>query len=118
MQIPPNEETARFVMALLLWALVTEIVTVLMLFEIPAANREILVGLAGTIVGALVGSANFYNKSGITNDRLKDDTISKLTTTAASIQAATQPEPTVVLAEGDVATVAARGTKAKPKGTR
>lgn len=77
-EVNVTDDTARFIVVLLLWALVTWIVSVLLLKEIPQTNREILYGLAGTIVGALVGSANFYNKTGIGNDRQKDDTINKL----------------------------------------
>jgi hypothetical protein len=101
-----TDETARFTLAILLWLLTTEIVTGLMFFELPQANREMIIGLGGTIVGALVSSVNFYNKTGVTNDRQKDDTIHKLTATAASIQA--QAGPTVeVLQPGEQKTVAA-----------
>jgi hypothetical protein len=105
-----TDETARFVLALLMWALVTEIVTVLMFREIPAANREILVGLAGTIVGALVASNNFYNKTGVTNDRQKDDTINKAMTAVATAQAVANPDVNAIpVGDGESKTIVGTG---------
>lgn len=103
-----SDEDARFVLAVLLWALVSFIVGCLLLREVPPSNREILYGLAGTIVGALLGSSNFYNKTGVGNDRMKDDTLNKIVSTAASIQSQVIPtEPTIKLSPGETATVAA-----------
>ena len=104
-----SDETARFVLAVLLWALVTFIVGCLLLREVPPSNREILYGLAGTIVGALLGSSNFYNKTGVGNDRVKDDTINKIVSTAASIQSQVVPasDTTVIpVAANETVTVA------------
>lgn len=104
-----SDETARFVLAVLLWALVSFIVGCLLLREVPQSNREILYGLAGTIVGALLGSSNFYNKTGVGNDRVKDDTINKIVSTAASIQSQVVPTDTTVIpvSAGEAVTVKA-----------
>lgn len=104
-----SDDTARFYMAMLLWVLVLEIVSGLLFVDLPQANREVLIGIGGTIVGGLLQSANYYNKTGIAADRQKDETIHTLSTTAASIQSASHPEPTVTLKPGDTATVEAVG---------
>ena len=105
-----TDDTARFIVAVLLWVLVAWIVSVLLLREIPQTNREILYGLAGTIVGALIGSANFYNKTGIATDRQKDDTINKAMTTVAAVQAAANPDNNAIpIKDGETKTIVGTG---------
>lgn len=105
-----NDETARFVMSILMFLLVAMIVGVLMLREIPQANREILVGLAGTIVGALVSSIQYYNKTGVQNDRQKDDTINKAMSAVATAQATANPDINAIpVADGESKTIVGTG---------
>jgi hypothetical protein len=76
--------------------------------EPPSTMRDIIIALMGSLSTIFVQQVQYYNKTGIGNDRQKDDTINKLTTTAASIQAAIAPaEPSVILEPGQTATVAA-----------
>jgi hypothetical protein len=102
-----SDETARFYMALMLFTLVFEIVSGLLFIDLPQSNREVLIGIGGTIVGGLISSANYYNKTGVSNDRMKDDTLNKAITTAASIQQEKNPAPVTVVQPGETHTVAA-----------
>lgn len=104
-----DDEAARFIVGILLWLTVTAAVAALFFVEIPSNNRDLVIALTSGLLGALVATVNFYNKTGVANDRQKDDTINKLTTTAASIQAQTQPPDIVPVAPGETKTVVGTG---------
>lgn len=103
-----SDETARFSALVMVYVSLNAFGFMVLFREPPNTMRDILIALMGSLTTIFVQQVQYYNKTGISTDRQKDDTINKLTSTAASIQAAIAPaEPTISLAPGESATVAA-----------
>lgn len=88
-----TEHTARFVLAAGTLLIVGATVAGLFLREIPSVNRDLAIALTSALVGAFVASMNFYNKTGLDNDRKKDKTIAVLAEKAPSHTSAKPTEP-------------------------
>jgi hypothetical protein len=54
--------------------------------------RDLVIGTTGSLVTVFIQQIQYYNKTGITNDRQKDDTINKMA--AANAAMAPAPPPT------------------------
>lgn len=77
-------------------------------YEPPSTMRDIVIALMGSLTTIFVQQVQYYNKTGVSNDRMKDDTLNKIVSTAASIQSQVIPaEPTIKFDPGETATVAA-----------
>lgn len=99
------DDTARFIALIMVWISLNAMGFTVLFHEPPSTMRDIIIALMGSLSTIFVQQVQYYNKTGVTNDRQKDDTINKLTTTAASIQAATSPLDIVAVKPGETKTV-------------
>lgn len=89
-----RDETARFAALMLVWISLNAMGFTVLFHEPPNTMRDIIIALIGSLSTIFVQQVQYYNKTGITEDRQKDDTINKLTSTAATIAATTIPSDT------------------------
>lgn len=102
---PANDETARFVLVILVWVTLNWVAVALFYREPPSSMRDLLIALVGSLSTVFIQQIQYYNKTGVSNDRQKDDSINKM----ASVAAAATPDTgkTIPLNPGDKVTVAA-----------
>lgn len=106
-----NDETARFVLALLVWATLTSMGFTVLFVEPPSTMRDILIAFIGSLSTVFVQQVQYYNKTGVSSDRQKDDTINKLTTSSATLTAAANPTTAdaIPVKEGETKTIVGTG---------
>lgn len=107
-----NDETARFVLAILVWGTLSSMGFTILFIEPPSTMRDILVALLGSLSTVFVQQVQYYNKTGVTSERQKDDTINKLTTASATLTAAANPsvsDQVIPVRDGETKTVVGTG---------
>ena len=107
-----NDETARFVLAILVWITLNSMGFTILFVEPPSTMRDILIALIGSLSTIFVQQVQYYNKTGVNSDRQKDDTINKLTTASATLTAAANPaasEQTIPIKDGETKTIVGTG---------
>lgn len=111
-----DESIARFALALLVWLTVNWIALVLFFKEPPASMRDLLIALAGSLTTVFIQQIQYYNKTGLHNDRQKDETINQMACAAAA--AIPKSDKTIPLQPGDSVTVAADDNPTTPAGKK
>lgn len=102
-----SDETARFSALCMVYVSLNAFGFTILFREPPNTMRDIIIALMGSLTTIFVQQVQYYNKTGVTNDRKKDDSINKLITTSASLQQASNPAPVTTLQAGDAVTIAA-----------
>ena len=86
-----HEDNARFILAILVWVTITILIGTIFFLEPPSTMRDLVIGTTGSLVTVFIQQIQYYNKTGVANDRQKDDTINKM---AAANAAMTPTTPT------------------------
>lgn len=108
MTVPKNcipDDTARFAALIMVWVSLNAMGFTVLFHEPPSTMRDIIIALMGSLSTIFVQQVQYYNKTGVNVDRQKDDTINKLTNTAASLQAKDAPLDVVAVGPGETKTV-------------
>lgn len=97
-----QEENARFILAILVWFTITILIGTIFFLEPPNTMRDLVIGTTGSLVTVFIQQIQYYNKTGITTDRQKDDTINKMAQANAGLAPKTDVVP---IAPGDTKTI-------------
>lgn len=108
-----SDETARFAALCMVWATLNAMGFTIMFREPPSAMRDIIIALMGGLTTIFVQQVQYYNKTGVGNDRAKDEVIHSQAKVIQSQAAAANPDTNAIgLKDGEKVTVVSENVKA------
>ncbi len=104
-QIGDHEDRTRAWLAIGLGASIAFVMGALFIREVPASNRDLLIAMSNQMLGVFATLVAYYAKTGIGNDRKKDDTLNVMARAAAA--KAPDAKPDVIVPAGEAVVVRA-----------
>lgn len=107
-----SDETARFAALCMVWATLNAMGFTILFHEPPSTMRDIIIALMGGLTTIFVQQVQYYNKTGVSNDRAKDEVIHSQAKVIQSQTAAANPDVNSIgIKDGEKVTVVSENAK-------